>query len=270
MRFVLIANKKSWNIKDSHSIISFETSGGGNWKVWDRYITIGGKKAFHIGNVCDTCEFFFERLGGANGANMGISPKEISHTLEKGLTKLDNDFLSKVALILPNGEYDVSLQEVNPRFVELGTKQDYFSNEQVQVWGMDKFWGLPHSPKIKYYRGVTEERTDTSKLFEFIVPTFPVNWLDEETIDMYKALITDEQKPTALCLSVLDVKEPGDYEDETEYPRHWCLTHYIIDGHHKMYTASLLNKPITILSFLAKKECIATEEEISTLFKSLN
>jgi len=262
----MIIDKKSWSIKNSDSIISFETAGGD----WDRYITIEGEKAFHIGNVCGTCEFFFERLEGANGANQEISPKEISRALQDGISKLDKDFLSKVSLILPNGGYDVALKEVKPIFVELGTEQDYFSNEQVQVWGIDDFIGLPHYPKVKYYRGLTKEITDSSKLFEFIVPTFPVSGLEEETVEMYKSMMAGEQKPTALCLSVLDIKEPADYDEKTEYPQHWCLTHYIIDGHHKMYAASLLNKPITILSFLAKKECIANEEEILTLFKNLN
>ncbi|MHA6250394.1 hypothetical protein [Oceanobacillus sp. CAU 1775] len=150
-----LIDKKEWKIEDSNSIIAFETAGGGHWAAWDRYLTIEGKKAFHIGNICGTCEFFFERLP---GASTGVSPREISKTLEQGLTNLDNDLLSKVSAILPTGEYEVSLIEVTPKLVELGTKEDYFFNEQVQIWGIDGFWGLPHSPKVKYYRGLTKER----------------------------------------------------------------------------------------------------------------
>jgi hypothetical protein len=264
-----IIDKRDWLIKKSNSIISFETTGGGGWEKWDRYITIEGKKAFHIGNICGTCSFFFERLEGANGSNQGISPKKISKALQEGVTKLDEDFLSNIALILPSGDYEVSILEVNPKFIELGSELDYFSNEQIQVWGIDGFWGLPHYPKVKYYRGLTKEITNTSKLFEFIVPTFPVNWLEEETIEMYKSLMLEQKKPTALCLSVLDIKEPADYDENKKHTQHWCLTHYIVDGHHKLYSAALLNKPITLLSFLAKKECIADNEDISTLFNYL-
>lgn len=264
-----IFDNKEWSIKKSKSIISFETTGGGGWDKWDRYITIEGKKAFHIGNICGTCSFFFERLEGANGSNQGISPKEISKVFQKGLTKLEDDLLSKVSLILPNGEYIVLLNEVKPVFVELGTEQDYFSNEQVQVWGLDPFWGLPHYPKIKYYRGLTQEISNSSKLFEFIVPTFPVGWLEEETIEMYKTIISDEVKPTALCLSVLDIKEPADFEDNTNHTQHWCLTHYIIDGHHKVFSAATKNKPITLLSFLATKEGISDENDLSALLNYL-
>jgi hypothetical protein len=264
-----VIDRTSRSINESNSIISFETTGGGGWEKWDRYLCIEGKKAFHIGNICGTCEFFFERLGGANGTNQGVSPKDISKAFQEGLSNLDNKFLSDVSLILPNGDYEVSLIEVNPKFIELGEEADYFSNEQVDVWGIDSFWGLPHYPKVKYYRSLTKEITNSSKLFEFIVPTFPVNWLEEETLEKYKSIISKGNKPTALCLSVLDIKEPADYDDNTKHPQHWCLTHYIVDGHHKIYSASQLNKPITVLSFLAKRECIADNKEIETLYNHL-
>jgi hypothetical protein len=260
-----LIDKKSWSIKNSTSILAFETAGGGDWDEWDRYITIEGKKAFHIGNICGTCEFFFERL---SGANQGISPKEVSKAFQTGISKLDSDLLSKVSLILPNGDYEVSLIEVNPKLVDLGAEGDYFSNEQVQVWGIDGFWGLPHYPKTKYYRSLTKELTSTSKLFEFVVPTFPVHWLADDTVDKYKSIISDGNRPTALCLSVLDIKEPADYGDNIDHPQHWCLTHYIVDGHHKIFSASILHKPITLLSFLAKRECIADDEDIKELFRS--
>ena len=53
-------------IEKSASIIGFDTIGGGNWSEWDRYLTIAGKHAYHMGNICGTCQFFFERLNGAN------------------------------------------------------------------------------------------------------------------------------------------------------------------------------------------------------------
>lgn len=188
---------------------------------------------------------------------------------KQGFQSWISDLLREVSFILPNGDYEVSLMEIKPKLVELGTEGDYFSNEQIQVWGIDGFWGLPHYPKIKYYRSLTKELTNRSKIFEFIVPTFPVNWLADDTVDKYKSLISDGSRPTALCLSVLDIKEPADYGDNTDHPEHWCLTHYVVDGHHKIFSASLLNKPITIISFLAKREGIASDKDIKELFRSL-
>jgi len=54
--------------------IGFATQGGGHWAEWDRYITLDGKRTFHIGNVCGTCAFIFERLEGANNK---VSTKEL-------------------------------------------------------------------------------------------------------------------------------------------------------------------------------------------------
>ena len=75
-----IISKSSLKIEKSDSIISFQTTGGGTWEVWDRYLTIDGEKAYHIGNVCGTCSFFFERLG---GANKSVSPIEVIKDLRR-------------------------------------------------------------------------------------------------------------------------------------------------------------------------------------------
>lgn len=171
--------------------------------------------------------------------------------------------------MLPEDDYEVSLMEVKPKLIERGTDEDYFTNKQVDVWGIDQFQGLPHHPKIKYYRSAEKELNSKSKLFEFVVPTFPVNWLDNQTIDKYRSLISDGTKPTALCLSVLDIKEPADYGSHIDHSEHWCLTHYVVDGYHQVFSASLLDKPVTMLSFLAKGEGISNDEDIEALFRNL-
>lgn len=246
------------SVEKSNSIIAF-TSG------WDRFLTIEGKPAYHIGNVCDTCQFFFERL---EGANQKISPTEVSETLRNGVQSLDSSLLDKIKLILPVGDYAAMLLNVTPRKVSLGTDNDYFTNEQEKLWGIDGFWGLPHYPKIEYYRTRTEKFDGYKQLFEFIVPMFPAGWLGVDAVREYELQISDGRKPTALALSVLEVKQPATWEDETDDAKiteHWCLTHYLLDGHHKVYAASKVAKPITMLSFLAVKQSIATEEDIVTL-----
>src|SRR5436305_11382443 len=66
----------------SNSRIGFATESGGNWPEWERFITVDGKKAYHIGNICGTCQFVFERMEGANDK---LSPKELSAQLKEGL-----------------------------------------------------------------------------------------------------------------------------------------------------------------------------------------
>ena len=72
------------------SRIGLQTEGGGSWPAWDRFITLTGKKAHHIGNICGTCPFIFERQEGANDK---ISPAELSNSLRQGITSVDEPSL---------------------------------------------------------------------------------------------------------------------------------------------------------------------------------
>ncbi|GAA0182118.1 hypothetical protein SH2C18_45510 [Clostridium sediminicola] len=109
---IKVLDKIEYNITNSNSIISFTTEGGGDWKIWDRYLTIDEQKAYHIGNVCGTCNFFFKRL---DGANKHISPRNVSNKLKEGLTSIKPNFLKSVSEIIPNGKYLVTITEASPK-----------------------------------------------------------------------------------------------------------------------------------------------------------
>ena len=260
----------SLEITDSKSIVSFETKGGGQWEVWHRYISIDEKPAYEIGNICGTCRFYFERL---EGANQSVHPiEDLIEQLNEGLSSLDKKTTEKVAEIIPNGKYKVLLLKVFPQKIELGTETDYFSNEELELWGVDPFWGIPHNPKIKYYRGTDQAIKKDKRIFEFIVPIFPQNWLDSKRIDFYREQFEQGKIPTAISLSVLDIKTPYDWPDDPkpEFTGCWCLAHYILDGHHKMFAAAELNKPINLMCFLATEKGIyETEEDIEILLSSI-
>ena len=253
-------------VTDSASVLAFETSGDKYHEAWDRFLTVEGKPAYHIGNVCGTCSFFFERLA---GANQSISPSEISDSLSRGLTRLDESLLHKIKTILPEGQYVANLMEIVPSRVLPGSPTDYFTHEQVELWGIDPFWNLTHYPKTEYYRSRTKDLGERRKLFEFIIPMFPANWLHSEECESYVSKINSGHKPTALALTVLDIKAPATLEGDPEVIEHWCLAHYLLDGHHKTFAAAEVIKPITLLSFLSLEESIATEENVRTLVNYL-
>ena len=50
------------DIAKSSSRLAFETAAGGAWPILDRYLTIDGRRAYRLGNVCGTCGFLFERM----------------------------------------------------------------------------------------------------------------------------------------------------------------------------------------------------------------
>jgi hypothetical protein len=253
---------------DSQTVISFVKTGTENWPVWNRFIYLDGKPAYEIGNICGTCRFYFERL---DGASQNIESKYTIQQFNEGLGLLDPEVIATVSAIIPDGKYKVLLLEVYPKLVELGGAHDYFTHDQVAVWGIDGFYGLPHNPKIQYYRGTDNPMADEKKVFEFIIPIFPQGWLDTERVEHYKREIEAGKTPTAISLSVLDIKSPGwlDPDDSPpEFTEHWCLAHYLLDGHHKLYAASLLGKAIHLLAFVAEEECILNAEgDIDTLLQ---
>lgn len=263
----MLLDTSELEVADSASIIGFATEGGGNWKVWDRYLTVEGKKAFHIGNVCGTCSFFFERL---EGANKSINSEAIIDALNKGIKNLEPTVVQALALIFPDGKYKVLLQEVRPRLVKPGEKTDYFTDEQVALWGIDGFWGMPHFPKTEYYRLRTKALKEGRGLFEFLIPMFPQNWLEPNRLAEYEAALNNNETPTAVSISILDVKSPADWDGEKEITSHWCLAHYLIDGHHKVYAAAKNDKPLTLISFLATSHGVSSEAEIAELLGALN
>lgn len=258
----MLIDRVDIQVTGSNSILSFETEGGGSWEVWDRFLAIDGKKAFHIGNICGTCSFFFERL---EGANKSINAEKLVAALNSGVSGFDEFALNELERIMPDGKYTVTLSQVIPKLTQPRDENDYFTKEQIELWGVDGFWGMPHFPKTEYYRLTTSRLNKDAGIFEFLIPTFPHNWLDENTVSSYRESIKNGSKPTMVAISVLDVKEPVDWEGEKDITSHWCLAHYLVDGHHKAYVAALENQPITLISFLAIEQGVSSEEDINKL-----
>ena len=263
-----LLDSRDKKIRGSKTVVSFETTGGDSWKEWDRFIAIEGKHAYHIGNVCGTCEFFFERLENP------FKPVEIRETIEglnTGLTSIDQETLDSVSKIIPNGKYKVLLLEILPRLIKLTSSDDYFATDQKDLWEDAGSFGLPHYPKIQYYRGTDQEIGREGKIFEFINPLVPPNRLKQDRIEFYKLKFEAGLKPTAIALAVLDVKQPAEWPDDLDpkITEHWCFAHYLLDGHHKVFAASETNKPITILTFLSIDKGVSTKENIKELIETI-
>ncbi len=262
----MVLDRSDITIESSKSILSFETGGSEINPLWDRYLMIEGKKAYHIGNICGTCSFFFERM---EGANQSVNPEKVIDAINSGVANLETDFLSTLQEIFPVGNYIVVLSEISPKLVLPGGENDYFSKEQIDLWGIDPFYGLPHSPKTEYYRLRTSKIGKDQGVFEMLVPMFPSNWLQEERLTEYKEALHRGEKPTAISLSILDVKQPADWSDNVETNMHYCLAHYLIDGHHKTYAAATEGLPITLISFIAIGEGVSSEEEIEKVIQKI-
>src|SRR5262249_38807669 len=145
---------------------------------WNRYLTLEGRHAYFLGGSCETCGFLFERL---DGASRKVSPAAVSDRLRQGLRTIDQGVVEAAHLLLPGGPYGVLLQDIRPRLVYPMQRGDYFAHEQVAVWGVEGFSGLPHYPRVPYYRTRSGEAIGPrAEFFEFVVPMIPPTWLEEE------------------------------------------------------------------------------------------
>jgi len=102
--------------------------------------------------------------------------------LSHGLSGVDASVVTAAGALLPEGEYLPVLTEIRPRLVMPGGAGDYFAAEQVRIWGLNDFWGLPEYPRTAYYRGADALAGPAARLFEFIVPMVPPSWNDERQV----------------------------------------------------------------------------------------
>ncbi len=138
------------HVRNKQPVVTFPTTGGGDRKVWWRFLALRGEPIFEIGNVCGTCEFWFRRL------EPEAEPVDIDclqQALTAGITGLDKDVVDAFERLLDSGTYRVVLLQFVPQLVEPGSTADYFTNEQKAGWPENGDEG-PNDPGTPYYRVV--------------------------------------------------------------------------------------------------------------------
>jgi hypothetical protein len=86
--------------------------------------------------------------------------------------------------------------------------------------------------------------------------------LPGDVVDDYRKRAEHGDHATALAVSVLDVRQPANWQGDPEITKHWCLAHFVLDGNHRLYAAAQTNTPARVLSFLSLDWSIATEDEV--------
>jgi hypothetical protein len=225
---------------------------------------LGEKPAFELSFWCGTCPFLFKRL---EGANETVSLEDLESQLGAGLDGLDEEIINRFAALLPSAEYVPLLLEISPRLVRPVEDGDYFAEEQVATWGADPFWGLPEYPQTPYYRTYETAVDSDSHLFEFIVPMVPPSWNDLTRVEEHRHRLTSSARPTAVAVSLLDVCQPAVDDDSRDYFAHWALTHFLLDGHHKLQAAAETGEPLQLLALLSVDASLATRDQVTSIPK---
>ncbi|MEV5001538.1 hypothetical protein [Nocardioides sp. LML1-1-1.1] len=227
-----------------------------------RSLLLAGRPAFDLSLWCGTCPFLFERKEGATSS----SPAETLPVLEGPLATVGDDVLDAFGALLPAGEFLPLLLEVRPRLVAPHDADDYFTHEQVATWGVDSFWGLPENPRSFYYRTFQTAVADDAHLYEFVVPMVPPGWNERARVHHYGELLAAGVTPTAVALSTLDVCEPATEEDgTTDVYAHWGLTHFLLDGHHKLEAAAASGASVRLLALVSIDGSLAAPDDVRRL-----
>ena len=224
-----------------------------------RLLWLDERPAFELSHWCGTCGFLFERLEGATST---CSIDDIDRLLVDGLDGIDEQVIDRFGSLLPRGQYLPLLLRVQPSLVRPAGNGDYFAGEQVATWGLSGFWGLPEYPRTPYYRTYETPVDSDAHLYEFVVPMVPPSWNDQERVAHYVAELARSPKLTAVAVATLDLCAPA-VDHGTDYYTHWGLTHFLLDGHHKMQAAATSERPLQLLSLLSIDASLCTPEEVS-------
>ncbi|MEO3936396.1 hypothetical protein V3N99_06515 [Dermatophilaceae bacterium Soc4.6] len=226
-----------------------------------RRLTLRGVPVFELALWCGTCPAIFQRLSEPENAELGL----VNARLNTGLHDIDDEVLRVYGQALPASRYTAILLEVVPELVTPGDPSDYFSHEQVATWGVDPVLGVPESPGSLYYRTFETPMGNQAHLYEFVVPMVPPAWNESGRLAAYGA--SGATLPTAVAYSLLDVVQPA-MEEGDDYYEHWVLSHFLLDGHHKIEAASAAGRPVRLLSLIDERISIGSPEDIATAVKA--
>ncbi|MFC6986856.1 hypothetical protein [Streptomyces cirratus] len=254
---------RSLGVPSSEARLHFRTElqelGGGPRR---RLLMVDDEPAFELSSYCGTCPLLFRRL---ETSKEKLSLESMQEQLTGALDETDaGGVIDAFGALLPQGEYLPLLLSVEPRLIIPGKEGDYFSGEQVTSWGLDQFWGLPEYPHTPYYRTFETAVDADAHLYEFVVPMVPPTWNERERVEEYIALMEQGTVPTAVAVSTLDVCGPaGSFGDDPSV--HWGLTHFLLDGHHKLEAAATVGRPVRLLSLLALGDSLAGADHSARL-----
>ncbi|MGW9415828.1 hypothetical protein [Arthrobacter cupressi] len=234
----------------------------GEW-AGRRLMWEGPDPAFELSFWCGTCPLLFKRL---EGATERLSLPEMQQSLNSGLENIDDGVLEAFCTMLPGGSYVPMLLRLQPQLVFPGRAGDYFSEEQVDTWGVSGFWGLPEYPQTPYYRTWQAPVDSSAHAFEFVVPMVPPAWNEPDRVKEYARKLSNSSTPTAVAVSILDVCQPA-VDRGTDYCAHWGLTHFLLDGHHKMQAAAESQRPLQLLSLLSVDASLARGPDIERMIE---
>lgn len=198
-----------------------------------RQLVLRGEPVVELAVWCGTCPAVFNRLAEPHSTDLRLA----NELLNVGLQAIDDEVLRVYGNVLPESSYTVLLMEVTPHLVMPGGDCDYFSHEQLDTWGHDNPGTTTEDAGTPYYRTFEAPVTPDRHLYESVAPMVPPSWNERSRVDTYSGADRDGRQPTAVAYSLLDALQPA-MDDGEDYYEHLVLSHFLMDGHHKIEAAA--------------------------------
>lgn len=265
----LLDSQAVWTLGSDGPVVTIDEGDkdSGTW-AGRRFLSVHDKRSFELGFWCGTCPFLFERLSGATET---LSIDALQDLLNDGISDVDEAVVKGFSALLPKGRYQPLLLEIEPTLVYPMSPGDYFAEDQVATWGINPFWGLPDNPRTPYYRTDTRSIDDQNRLFEFVVPMVPPTWNDQDRVEFHAKRLEISDEPTCVALGLLDVRQPAVSSATQDGLTHWTLTHFLLDGHHKIEAAAKAGARLRLLTLISIDQSLAEPsqvERLATIFNS--
>ena len=191
-----------------------------------------------VGGSCDTCGGWFSLV---DEPFRPRTPAEINERLGAGIETVDPAIVESIVPLLPRGRYRVGLLRAVPFREGNGADLWYRSRcVEREVWHR-----LPPDPDDEDAPATGREYLERYHESEDILPHLPIESIDWDRVGRYRGTLLAGNRPTAMVLSLGEMRHPGGSRTQAR------LSHFVIDGHHKLLAAAQIGKPLTLLSFFS-------------------
>lgn len=228
---------------------------GGNWLA--NTILYDNEPYVSYGNICPTCLFRFKKIRNSIDVDL-IEISELIEKLNSGTIGFNDYSLNLLSKILPNGRYTALYATIKPMLrYDDSTQYDESSNFNFYLGSQNDEgteFGYFHE-KLKNIPGLHKKINE--QFYNLFIPQQDISLLSESRLNFYREAYKSNIQPTAFSLGFLSSKQSflisrlkdankSNFRSTVQV----VLTNLILDGHHKIYAASQLEKELNIICFL--------------------
>jgi hypothetical protein len=225
-------------------------------------MTVDDKDWSFCGGGLNTSEYLYNTLGTIenfeNDFNLNqFKPSENS----VGPVLMNNNFLQNVGSIFENRSYHIMHCLVYPSLIQsFGEKEDYFEEQNgfyrynrdddlldsnyYRAWMPNKIVEIPNICDFEHEQLIME-----SLIPQFLIhPMQSIDNLDKIRVEYYKDILNDGIIPTVLAIGMVEMRTS--LSGNRKLNGYLQLHSHVCDGHHKLFAASQIGKPVYLLLYM--------------------